>query len=115
MTCPSASERSTSTQPPDDKHQKPSNDSSKHTKGAVQHRGLPIAETTVLGLRGISETHDHSGGIQSRTEATRRRPLASPVTLRQADTGTGFLVYGNLPPARLRLRSHHPRIQKERP
>jgi type IV secretion system protein VirD4 len=60
----------------------------------------------------VSETHDQTGGIRSRTEAARRRPLASPVTLRQADTGTGFLVYGNLSPARLKLRSHHPRIPR---
>jgi type IV secretion system protein VirD4 len=57
----------------------------------------------------VSETSDMTGGVRSRTEASRRRLLASPVTLRQADTGTGFLVYGNLPPARLILRSHHPR------
>jgi type IV secretion system protein VirD4 len=60
----------------------------------------------------VSETHDQTGSIRTRTEATRRRPLASPVTLRQADTGTGFLVYGNLPPARLKLRSHHPRVPR---
>jgi type IV secretion system protein VirD4 len=63
-------------------------------------------------IREVSETHDQSGSVRSRTEASRRRPLASPVTLRQADTGTGFLVYGNLPPARLKLRSHHPRIPR---
>lgn len=62
----------------------------------------------------ISETHNENGGVRSRTEATRRRPLASPVTLRQARTGSGFLVYGNLPPARLKLRSHHPRIRRKR-
>lgn len=62
----------------------------------------------------ISETHDQSGGVLSRTQANRRRPLASPVTLRQAETGTGFLVYGNLPPAHLKLRSHGPRVTRRR-
>ncbi len=62
----------------------------------------------------VSETHDGSGGIRSQTKGTRRRPLASPVTLRQADTGTGFLVYGNLPPARLKLRSRRPRIPRRK-
>jgi type IV secretion system protein VirD4 len=43
-------------------------------------------------------------GKESVTEATRHRPLASPADLRRADTGTGILIYGNLHPARLKLR-----------
>jgi type IV secretory pathway TraG/TraD family ATPase VirD4 len=62
----------------------------------------------------VSETSDGTGGVRSRTKGTRRRPLASAVTLRQADTGTGFLVYGNLRPARLKLRSRHYRMPRRR-
>ena len=59
-------------------------------------------------VREVTETHDGHGPIRAVTETTRHRALASPATLRQADTGTGFLVYGNLPPARLKLRSYKP-------
>jgi len=45
-----------------------------------------------------------ASGATSITEATRHRPLAPTAGLRRADGGTGVLVYGNLHPARLRLR-----------
>ena len=43
-------------------------------------------------------------GRESTTQSTRHRPLAPAAALRQADTGTGVLVYGNFYPARLKLR-----------
>ena len=47
------------------------------------------------------------GGRASVTESTRHRPLAPTARLRRADPGTGVLVYGNLHPAKLNLRSGH--------
>lgn len=52
-----------------------------------------------------SHTRDHAGSVRTTTEAIRDRPLAAPSELRQSETGTGVLVYGNLSPARLRLRA----------
>jgi Type IV secretory pathway, VirD4 components len=43
-------------------------------------------------------------GRHSTTEGDTYRDLASPNVLRSADWGTGVLVYGNLPPAKIRLR-----------
>lgn len=51
-----------------------------------------------------SHTRDHDGSMRSTTESVRHQALAPPALLRQAETGTGVLVYGNLAPARLRLR-----------
>ncbi len=51
-----------------------------------------------------SHTRDHDGSVRSTTESVRHQALAPPSLLRQAETGTGVLVYGNLAPARLRLR-----------
>lgn len=52
-----------------------------------------------------SQVRDEGGSIRSTTDAIRRQPLASPAELRQSETGSGVLVYGNLPSAKLRLRS----------
>ena len=52
----------------------------------------------------ISENRDKDGAVRSTTQATRHRALAPPSTLRQAATGSGVLVYGNLAPARVHLR-----------
>jgi type IV secretory pathway TraG/TraD family ATPase VirD4 len=52
----------------------------------------------------VSQVRDDSGSIRSTTEAVRREPLATPGQLRQGETGSGVLVYGNLAPASLRLR-----------
>lgn len=55
------------------------------------------------------ESHSRSaGGKTSVTESTRHRPLAPTAGLRRAETGTGVLVYGNLHPARLKLRPFRP-------
>ncbi len=51
-----------------------------------------------------SETRDKDGSVRSTTKATRHRALVPPAVLRQAPIGSGVLVYGNLRPARLRLR-----------
>lgn len=52
------------------------------------------------------ESHSRSpDGKTNTTEAIRHRPLAPTAGLRRADTGTGVLVYGNLHPAKLNLRS----------
>jgi type IV secretion system protein VirD4 len=52
----------------------------------------------------VSETRERDGSVRSTTQAIRHRALAPPAVLRQAATGSGVLVYGNLAPARLRLR-----------
>ena len=44
------------------------------------------------------------GGRRSKTAAARSRRLLAPEALRQLRQGEGVLLYGNLPPARLRLR-----------
>jgi type IV secretion system protein VirD4 len=53
--------------------------------------------------RQVAETEDESGA-RSRTESPVRRRLAPAEALRQIAPGEGVLVYGHLPPARLRLR-----------
>lgn len=54
-------------------------------------------------IRQVSSTAGHEGHA-STTESTTYRSLAPAHVLRQAPAGTGVLVYGNLPPARLELR-----------
>jgi type IV secretion system protein VirD4 len=64
--------------------------------------------TRLLGDQQVTEssrTRDGSGPVRSTTESTRARPLASAAALRRTDAGEGVLVYGNLQPAKLRLRS----------
>jgi len=51
-----------------------------------------------------SETRDKDGSVRSTTQSVRHRALAPPAVLRQAATGSGVLVYGNLPPAQFKLR-----------
>jgi len=60
----------------------------------------------VLGDREIRQHSTTAGqeGRASTTESTTYRALAPPHLLREAETGTALLVYGNLPPARVRLR-----------
>jgi type IV secretion system protein VirD4 len=60
-------------------------------------------------LIGDSEIHDHSvtisgGGARSTTRSQRERRLAPDAELRRIKPGEGVLVYGHLPPARIRLR-----------
>ncbi|MGD9735959.1 MAG: type IV secretory system conjugative DNA transfer family protein [Solirubrobacterales bacterium] len=60
-------------------------------------------------ILGDQEIRQHSTtasqeGRASTTESTAYRSLAPPHALRQAEHGTAVLVYGNLPPARVRLR-----------
>lgn len=60
----------------------------------------------VLGDREIRQHSTTAGqeGRASTTESTTYRSIAPPHVLRQAETGTALLVYGNLPPAQLRMR-----------
>jgi type IV secretion system protein VirD4 len=54
-------------------------------------------------FRRSSETMGYQGD-RSSTEATTHRDLAPANVIREAEPGTAVLIYGNLPPARLRLR-----------
>lgn len=54
-----------------------------------------------------SETRDQDGSVRSTTQAMKHRSLAAPAELRQSETGTGVLLYGNLSPARIQLRRTH--------
>jgi len=60
------------------------------------------------GLVGDEEARDETrtvgDGGRTRSEARRRRPLASPEALRQLRDGEALLLYGRLPPAKVRLR-----------
>lgn len=75
--------------------------------------GAGIADPDTLDfaarILGDQEVRQHSTtagqeGRASTTESSVYRSLAPPHVLRQAEHGTAVLVYGNLPPARLRLR-----------
>lgn len=56
-------------------------------------------------IRQVStSTADEPGRGGSRTESSTWRAIAPANVLREARQGTGVLVYGNLPPARLKLR-----------
>jgi type IV secretion system protein VirD4 len=50
------------------------------------------------------QTHTVGDGGRTRSEARRRRPLASPESLRQLRDGEALLLYGRLPPVKVRLR-----------
>jgi type IV secretion system protein VirD4 len=50
------------------------------------------------------ETRTFGDGGRTRSEARRRRPLASPESLRQLPDGEALLLYGRLPPVKIRLR-----------
>jgi type IV secretory pathway TraG/TraD family ATPase VirD4 len=50
------------------------------------------------------ETRTFGDGGRTRSEARRRRPLASPESLRQLPDGEALLLYGRLPPVKVRLR-----------
>ncbi len=60
------------------------------------------------GLVGDEETRDHTrtigAGGTTRSTVRRRRPLLAAEALRQLPQGGGLLLYGRLPPARVRLR-----------
>jgi type IV secretion system protein VirD4 len=60
------------------------------------------------GLVGDEEARDETrtvgDGGRTRSEARRRRPLASPESLRQLPDGEALLLYGRLPPVKVRLR-----------
>jgi type IV secretion system protein VirD4 len=60
------------------------------------------------GLAGEEEIRDTSrttgAGGTNRTTGRRRRPLIAPEALRQLPPGEALLLYGRIPPARLRLR-----------
>jgi type IV secretion system protein VirD4 len=60
------------------------------------------------GLVGEEEARDETrtvgDGGRTRSHARRRRPLASPEALRQLDDGEALLLYGRLPPVKVRLR-----------
>ena len=46
----------------------------------------------------------NQAGHDSTTESIRHRPLATTAALRSTETGAGVLIYGNLHPAKLKLR-----------
>jgi type IV secretion system protein VirD4 len=50
------------------------------------------------------ETRTFGDGGRTRSQARRRRPLASPESLRQLPDGEALLLYGRLPPVKVRLR-----------
>jgi type IV secretion system protein VirD4 len=60
------------------------------------------------GLAGEEEaretTRTTGAGGGSRTTGVRRRPLAAPEALRQLPAGQALLLYGRIPPVRIRLR-----------
>lgn len=60
------------------------------------------------GLVGEEEARDETrtvgDGGRTRSQARRRRPLASPEALRQLPEGEALLLYGRLPPVKVRLR-----------
>jgi len=60
------------------------------------------------GLVGDEEARDETrttgDGGRTRSQARRRRPLASPEALRQLPDGEALLLYGRLPPVKVRLR-----------
>ncbi len=71
--------------------------------------------TRLIGDERVTETsiaREGGGSVRSTTESTRQRPLASIGALRQAPIGTGVLVYGNLHPARIKLRRPRQRIPR---
>lgn len=73
--------------------------------------GIADPDTLDLAARilGDQEVRQHSTtagqeGRASTTESSVYRTIAPPHVLRQAEHGTALLIYGNLPPARIRLR-----------
>ena len=60
------------------------------------------------GLAGEEETRDttrtRGAGGENRTTGRRRRPLIAPEALRQLEAGEALLLYGRIPPTRVRLR-----------
>ncbi|HXQ19015.1 MAG TPA: cytochrome P450 [Acidimicrobiales bacterium] len=66
----------------------------------LDHASHLVGETEVLAP---TVTRDPAGGRSTAT-ATQRRPLLAPHALRQFPAGTGLLVYGTLPPARIAVR-----------
>lgn len=60
----------------------------------------------MLGDESISQRSTTRGerGSKSETEGVQFRPLAPADRLRQEKPGTGVLLYGHLPPARIQLR-----------
>ena len=59
----------------------------------------------LAGEEEIAETTRTTGaGGRSRSTGTRRRPLVAPEALRQLEPGEALLLYGRIPPAKVRLR-----------
>jgi type IV secretion system protein VirD4 len=50
------------------------------------------------------ETRTRGAGGDGRTTGRRRRPLIAPEALRQLESGEALLLYGRIPPVRVRLR-----------
>ena len=72
--------------------------------------GIADTDTTTDAARTIGDTHVTresltvgAAGQQTRSTSTQVRPLASAADLRQLKPFEGVLLYGHLPPARLRL------------
>jgi type IV secretion system protein VirD4 len=51
-----------------------------------------------------SESYGHGLGRDSKTEATTYRPIAPANVVREAPQGSALLLYGHLPPAKIKLR-----------
>ena len=73
--------------------------------------GIADTDTTTDAARTIGDTHVTresltvgAAGQQTRSTTTQTRPLATAADLRQLKPFEGVLLYGHLPPARLRLR-----------
>jgi TraM recognition site of TraD and TraG len=73
--------------------------------GQADTSSLKLA-AELLGETMVTETSISSGDARrSRTASVRRRPLAPPARLRQLRPPHAVLVYGHLPPVRVRLRA----------
>ena len=67
-------------------------------------RTIPAGPAGEAAMREETVTHDLRDGRQSRSSAVAFRRLAPTDELRRISPGHGVLVYGHLPPVRLRLR-----------
>lgn len=73
--------------------------------GNADVESLDLASRLVGDADRVEVTVSRDGsGRRTRSEANRPRRLAPPELIRQQRTGDGILLYGNLPPAKVRLR-----------
>jgi len=72
--------------------------------GQADTESLRLA-SALIGEQVVTETSVSVGDRRSRTTSERRRPLAPPERLRQLRPRQAVLVYGHLPPVKVRLRA----------